>query len=159
MIFAWHLHQGLHLIYWPTRSTKFCQGNRPRKLAQGSREKWLQIRIESQPETSTPYMGKTEVIPLLPNGSWPCELSPVTKSTQRKAAILTNTKRALSKTGPSSSCLEQAPVWENNTRGKLNAAGGAENSGCLKLPLASKSIPPTPKKWPTMQKEWGSQKQ
>lgn len=57
------------------------------KLAQGSRERCLQIRIESQPET--------EVI--IPNGSQPCELSTVTKRTQRNVDVLTNTKRAISK--------------------------------------------------------------
>lgn len=102
-------------------------------------------------------MGKAEVIPLLPNGSWPCELSPATKSTQGKAAILTDTTRALSKEGPCSSCLEQAPVWEKSTRRKLAAVEELKTLAAGSCRWLLKAHPP--KKWPTMQKEWESQKQ
>lgn len=106
-----------------------------------------------------PYMGKTEVIPLLPNGSWPCELSPVTKSTQAEAAVLTNTKRALSKKGPCSSCLEQAPVWENNTRENWLQLEELKTQAVGSCRWLLKAYPTPPKKWPTLQKEWESQKQ
>lgn len=100
-----------------------------RNRHRGSREKRLQIRIESHPETSMSDMGETEVIICLPNGSWPCELSTVTKS-KPKMLMFWQTPQGqfqrdkFSRTNPNVGEKHKEKKWLWQEELKTPAAGG-----------------------------------